>query len=414
VTARQRSKPILVFAIVRRYGHLVQELKIDYWHDSCSTMNIVSSLAHMSLVRKVALPALDLVCERLAKQARANDLPLEFATPVYVASALNRVLHVAEVATLRAGGVREASLFCRAPSVTTLELEATSEDLPFVPRLICNFLSLQTLKISTDAEDDNTFRDAAALSYFGHSSLRRLEICDSTGGQGLCEFVQNLATNLQELDISWGPSTPGEIEPSDIGRLGGFHLPGLRKLEVRGDSKVSALLIRHISPLSFPGLQECAWHITSLDYRAVFPLELVIAAISHLRKQHLEYAVLLKLDVILDFRTQTKILRAALEELGIPIDVEQGGVLIGVQEKRWTGCGLRSLEPADLILTPKGYRLEENWGGEIEQLGHTVSASLDRIRDLKDQAVAVGDRVQVSRIAQALQEGEWLCVERQC
>lgn len=68
----------------------------------------------------------------------------------------------------------------------------------------------------------------------------------------------------------------------------------------------------------------------------------------------------------------------------------------------------------DLILTPKLCRTDGS--SKVDLLnGEIVSASLDRIRDLKDQAVAVGDdRVQISRIAQALQEGEWLCVERRC
>ena len=68
-------------------------------------------------------------------------------------------------------------------------------------------------------------------------------------------------------------------------------------------------------------------------------------------------------------------------------------------------------DPPALILTPKLCRTDDS---KVDKLGNDISASLDRIRDLKDQAVAVGDRVQISRIAEALQEGEWLCVERQC
>lgn len=214
MSAQQCSKPIFSFAIAPRYGGLVKELDISYWNGYCSTTNIISSLAHLPRVRKISFPDLTLVCQRLANQPRASELPSEFASPEHVANALRRVSQFADVAILCAGGLLEAPLFCSGGNLTMLELELAGDDLRFVHRLINGCYSLRTLKITAD-DDNNTFRNAGGLSHLGHPTLRRLEICDLSGGQGLYEFVKSLTTELEKVEISWGTSPPWGYEPSD-------------------------------------------------------------------------------------------------------------------------------------------------------------------------------------------------------
>mgnify|MGYP002718616740 FL=1 len=363
----------------------------------------------------IDFPALFLVCKRLAKQPQASELPIAFLSPQYVADALRRVSRFANAATFLAGGLLESHMFCSGSSLTTLELDLSGEeDLRCVHRLVDGCYLLRTLKITTGADDNNTFRNARGLMHLEHSTLRRLEICDQSGGEGLYDFVESLTTKLEELKISWGVDNPEEDQPSDPGYRG-FRLPRLRKLDILGELEMSAPLVRHISPSSFPALQDCTWRLYQTDYlewRHTFSAP-VAAAISQMRDQNLhKRAGPLNFTIRLDGPYYTEILQPALEEVGVHPDTKRGGVVIGPDSG--PPFSFHPVNPSPVILVPQMYRKDNDDDSTVEEIGDAISVSLDRIRDLKDQAVAVGDRVQASRIAQALQEGEWLCVERQC
>ena len=52
------SQPIFRLAIAPRYGYLVKDLNIGTWPSGCSASNILSSLAYLSHVLTLTLPAL--------------------------------------------------------------------------------------------------------------------------------------------------------------------------------------------------------------------------------------------------------------------------------------------------------------------------------------------------------------------
>lgn len=148
----------------------------------------------------------------------------------------------------------------------------------------------------------------------------------------------------------------------------------------------------------------------------------VIDSIGHLRDQQVGRAVPVKAAIDFNVEYNRTVLQPGLEALGITeIGVKQGagggsggGIVVGLAAQSPMTI-TRPVDPPGLILTPRLYRNEESPNKDkVEDLGNIISGSLDRIRNLKDAAVAVGDRFQISRIAEALQEGEWLCVERRC
>jgi hypothetical protein len=412
VDARSCSKPIFLYALAPRYGHLVEELDISRWSETCSAINTLTSLALLSNVRNIALPSAAHVCERLANETRGSDFPVEFASPGSVAIALRRVMKHAETVVLPRDGFLNAIPLVRGAGMTKLEMVLSSGDLPILLSTIIDCPNLRTLHITGGYDDRHTFKDAASLPSLSHPTLRRLEIFDQSGGKGLYDFIQLFSSTLEELNIYWGVARREEVTPPEPPR---FRLPRLQHLEVRGALRETAPLVHAISPAAFPALQSCTW----LLYRDLlprtgkaFPAQ-VVAAIRRVRAQQIPRAAPLKFTV--DWAAspeaeEVATLQTALEEAGIPIGVGQGGAVVEFA-KPDSEFDYGPPDPPALILTPKLCRTNDS---KVADLGEDISASLDRIRDLKDQAVAVGDRVQISRIAEALQEGEWLCVERQC
>ena len=168
-----------------------------------------------------------------------------------------------------------------------------------------------------------------------------------------------------------------------------------------------------ILPAAFPALQSCTWSLDRAllpSERKAFPAE-AVTAITHVRAQQVVRAAPLQFTLEWTASSEPEAvatLRTALGEADIPIGVGQGGVVVEFA-KPDLEFNYGPPDPPALILTPKLCLTDDS---KVADLGEDISASLERIRDLKDQAVVVGDRVQISRIAQALQEGEWLCVER--
>lgn len=223
----------------------------------------------------------------------------------------------------------------------------------------------------------------------------------------MCDFVEHFAPSLEELEIYLGNA---RVIPPDPGRI---NLPRLRRVKITGNLATTAPLARHISPLTVPALQTCTWELHRLmvhEKRLPFAAQ-TADIIGHLRDQQVGRAAPLGLTVDLSCDDDRAALVSSLEAVGIGIGSEQGGssLVVGFAPPPPTDYDPSDLP--DLILTPKLCRTDDSKVGE---LGKVVRGALDRIRNLADQAVAVGDRFQISRIAHALQEGEWLCVEKEC
>ena len=331
-------------------------------------------------MRTVTLPSTTRVCEQLVKQAHVSNFPTESASPAFVVSALRRVTQHAEVVALPLHDVADCP-------------------------------NLRTLKITTFGTRNHVFKNAASLPYPPHPTLRRLEILDQSGGAGLNDFIHRFFPNLEELKISL--HCRDAHKTASLPDLGRFNLPQLQQLEIRGSSIFSVPLVRHILPATFPALQTCTWFLPyhfHPDLQAAFVAE-VVDTLRHLRDQQADRAVPLKFKIDFAVAHDREKLQPMLEALGITkIGVERGGgVVVGFEPASPIDNGFP--DPPDQILIPELCYTDED---KVEDLGNIISASLDRIRDLKDAAVAVGDRFQISRIAQALQEREWLCVERRC
>ena len=262
----------------------------------------------------------------------------------------------------------------------------------------------------TFGSKDPVFGNAASLPYQPNPTLRRLEISDQSAGGELHDFVCRFFPNLEELEIYIRSNTLKITGPPDLRHSA---LPRLRQLKVSGDWTLSAPLVRHILPATFPALRTCTWVLPyhfQPDLQAAFVAE-VVDTIRYLRDQQADRAVPLKFKIDFAVAHDREKLQPMLDALDIPkIGVERGGgVVVGFEPASPTDNGFS--DPPDQVLTPELCRVDKD---KVEDLGKIITASLDRIRDLKDAAVAVGDRFQISRIAQALQEGEWLCVERRC
>lgn len=296
----------------------------------------------------------------------------------------------------------------RGTRLTKLDVMPTSEDLPALLSAILDCPNLRTLGVATLGASD-VFGNAASLPDLSHPTLRRLEISNIPGSEGAYDFIQHFRSSIEELEVEFSHSAGENAVLLDPSRL---HLPRLRQLEVSGDLLLTAPLMRHISPRTLPALKICTWSPSSSSMQetsSAFSAP-AVDIIRHLRDHQVGRAVPLQLVIDRANRKDRAALESSLAALGIPIGAEQGGGLV---------VGFKPLPPSvsspwdlpDLILTPKLCRTDDS---KVDDLGKIVRGSLDRIRNLADQAVAVGDRVQVSRIAQALQEGEWLCIERQC
>ena len=371
MTARQCCKPIFLFAIAPRYGHLVQDLDLEYWPISCSISNILASLAYLSRVGTLR----------------------------------------AETVSLSRDDLRNTLSIVRSTSLRTLNVTPTREDLPalFSAILVCP--NLRTLNITTPPSKRSMFKNSRSLPDLFHPSLRRLDISDLSGGKGLYDFIGHFASSLEELEIYLSTDSRGNAVPPDPGRI---NLPRLQRLKVTGNLATTAPLVRHISPLTFPVLQTCTWELNrpfGEETRLPFAAQ-TADTIGHLREHQVGRAEPLRLALDLPFGADQATLAVSLEALGIGIGVEQGGgggLVVGFAPPEPNEYDPSELP--DLILTPKLFRTDDS---KVSELGKVVRGSLDRIRNLADQAIAVGDRFQISRIAHALQEGEWLCVERDC
>ncbi|KWU40971.1 hypothetical protein RHOSPDRAFT_27943 [Rhodotorula sp. JG-1b] len=398
--ARSCSKPIFLQALAPRYGHFVEELGIEFWSDPCSAINILTSLALLTNVRKIALPSPEHVYWRLENGSLTatggSGFPAEFASPEFVETALRRVMQHAETVVLPRDGLMDTIPFVRGAGLTKLEMAVSSGDLPTLLSTIVDCPNLHTLHIAGRRDDNHTFRHAAYLPSLSHPTLRRLEISDASGGEGVYDFVQ-------QLKIFWGL---GEAKPPEPPF---FRLPRLQQLEVLGWWKATAPLVYAILPAAFPALQSCTWSLDRAllpSERKAFPAE-AVTAITHVRAQQVVRAAPLQFTLEWTASSEPEAvatLRTALGEADIPIGVGQGGVVVEFA-KPDLEFNYGPPDPPALILTPKLCLTDDS---KVADLGEDISASLERIRDLKDQAVVVGDRVQISRIAQALQEGEWL------
>lgn len=293
VDARSCSKPIFLYALAPRYGHLVEELDISRWSEPCSAINTLTSLALLSNVREIALPSPAHVCERLASETRGSGFPVEFASPGFVETALRRVMQHAETVTLPRDGFMDTIPFVRGAGMTKLEMNLVSGDLPVLLSTVVDCPNLRTLHVTGRYDDRHTFKDAVSLPSLSHPTLRRLEISDPSGGKGLYDFVQLFASTLEELNIYWGIPERKEAAPPEPPR---FRLPRLRQLEVRGELKATAPLVHAISPAAFPALQSCTWllyRVVASSSRKAFPAA-AVAAIGHVRTQQADRAAPLK------------------------------------------------------------------------------------------------------------------------
>ncbi|TKA54114.1 hypothetical protein B0A53_03491 [Rhodotorula sp. CCFEE 5036] len=405
LTASQCSKPIFLFALAPRFGHLVEELNLTtYWPTSFSIINTLTSLAHLPNVWKVALPSLGFVRGRLASQADRTDFPVEFTSPEFVAAALQRIIQRVEVIVLPfIKDLSDTILILRGQRLTRLEVTPTSEDLPTLLSTILDCPNLCTLKITTSHK--RIFSDATTLPYLSHPTLRRLEISDRYGGKGFYDFVYRFRT-LEELEVSWANDTR---EIPELPDPCSFQLPRLRQLEVRGTLRVTTPLVQNVSPSIFPALKTCTWVLNNSfwfvgrkDYAAAAD------AIGSVRDQHVDRAEPLELAIDLALGGDPAMYHPALKNLGIEVGLAQSGIVVSFERPR-SAIEPRPSDPPSLILKPKLCRTDYS---AVDHLGDDISDSLDRIRDLKDQAVAVEDRFQISRIAQALQEAEWLYLPR--
>jgi hypothetical protein len=408
VTAYQCSKPIFLFAIAPRYGHLVQDLDLEFWPFDCSISNILASLAYLSRVRKVALPAIAAVSDLLVGTASGGNFPVEFASPAYIAGALQRVTLHADTVSLNRDDLRNTLSIVRGTNLRTLNVTPTREDLPALFSAILACPNLRTLNITTPPSERSMFKNSRSLPNLFHPTLRRLDISDLSGGKGLYDFIGHFASSLEELEVYLYTEPRVNAVPPDPGRI---NLPRLQRLKITGGLATTAPLVQHISPHTFPALQTCTWGISRLigqEVQSAFAAQ-VADIIGHQRDQQAGRAVPLRLTINVPF--DQAVVGSSLEALGIGIGIEQGGSGLGVGFAHPEPIDLGPIDLPDLILTPKLCRADDS---EVSELGKVVRGSLDRIRNLADQAIAVGDRFQISRIAHALQEGEWLCVEREC
>lgn len=286
VDARSCSKPIFLYALAPRYGHLVEELDIRRFPISFSAINTLTSLALLPTVRKIMLPSVEQVCTRLrlANETQRNGFPVEFASPGFVESALRRVMQHAKTVVLPRDGLRETIPLVRGAGLTKLEMTLSRRDLPILLANIVDCPNLHTLHIVGRPGNGSAFSDAASLPSLSHPTLRRLEISDLSGVKGMYNFIQRFASGLEELNISWGVVAPKEAPLPEPPR---FHLPRLQQFEVRGTSRETAPLVQAISPATFPTLRSCTW-LLHRDWSpsATFPAE-VVAAIGHVRAQQL-------------------------------------------------------------------------------------------------------------------------------
>ena len=325
---------------------------------------------------------------------------------------MQRVTLRAETVSLSRDGLRNTLSIVRGTSLRTLKVRPTRNDLPALCSAIFACPNLHTLNVATLSSKHSVFKNAASLPNLFHPTLRRIEIHEASGGKGLFDFIEHFAPSLEELEVYLGTGTRGNAVPPVPGRI---NLPRLRRLDVAGSLATTAPLVRHISPLTFPVLQTCTWELNRrIGEESRLPFAAQTAdTIGHLREQQVGRAVPLRLALDLPFGADHATLAVSLEALGIGIGVEQGGggggLVVGFAPPEPNEYD--SSELPDLILTPKLCRTDDS---KASELGKVVRGSLDRIRNLADQAIAVGDRFQISRIAHALQEGEWLCVEREC
>lgn len=209
-------------------------------------------------MRKVALPAIADVSELLARIANGKNFPVDFASPAYVASALQRITLHAETVSLIRDDLRNTLSIVRGTNMRTLKVMPAREDLPALFAAILACPNLHTLDVSTLSGERSVFKNAASLPNLFHPTLRRLDISELSGGKGLCDFVEHFAPSLEELEIYLGHF---RVIPPDPGRI---NLPRLQRLKITGNLATTKPLVRHISPLTFPVLQTCTWELIRL------------------------------------------------------------------------------------------------------------------------------------------------------
>lgn len=204
MTGRTCSDPIFLCAIAPEYGHLVEELEIDLWPESCSTLNILFSLAYLSNVRTVPLPSEARMRQQLATQGPVSGLPTESASPAFVSGALRRVVQHASVVTLPPMKDLADTISCiRGAALSILKVVLAVGDLPAVLETIQTCPNLHTLAIGTYGDNNRVFENVASLPYPRHPTLRRLDVSAPSGGpRGLYDFIHHFFPNLEELSLS--------------------------------------------------------------------------------------------------------------------------------------------------------------------------------------------------------------------
>ncbi|GAA5991906.1 hypothetical protein JCM10908_002265 [Rhodotorula pacifica] len=402
--ARKCADPFFLTDIGPRYGHLVTYLNISFWSANTSMANLLASLAHMPNARNVELPSV----AELLEAAVADKSAARFATSEAVEAALRRVIQRAEVVHLPydAGGATIS--LCCGMNMTKLEMMTTGADLPLVCAALPECRSLRTLRLMSHMDDPHPFRNAASLPAVHLPMLRYLDLHSFTGSAGLHQFIQLFSSSLEELRLTLNGSNKAGDYPPDPSCL---NLPRLERMTLTGSPDFNAPLVRHLSHTAFPALRTCTWVLEVYALRSgswsdFYPKH-VLNTVLDLHKGQGGRSTPLDFLVSVGHSIDPVHLCAELERHGVAVEAQQGGVVIRLKP---VPSGQDPYpEPAAVFLKPKDLRSGDT---NLDNVGAHIEAALERIRSLKEQALVVGDRVQMSRIAEALQATEWLWLER--
>ncbi|GAA5991908.1 hypothetical protein JCM10908_002266 [Rhodotorula pacifica] len=405
MTAYKCARPSFGFAIGPKYGRFVETFNFNLRSDDDSAMNVIGALALMPNIRSIDLSFVDHLFERLREQM-ADQQSSAVVGQLYAQEAIQRVAEHAHTVSIR-NQITVGLQYCVGTAITTLNVRLGSGDLAPLCAALDRLPNLRTLKIASDSSD-NIYEQAAQITPFVSPAVRQLDIHwfprDSAGVFSFLRFFSSTAEHLRLTPQSMRRSDQTLPIPAD------FTMPHVQVLDLDGRQPAfGASITRQITPITWPSLREVRWRLPSrFDSAGPAEIALLTEALRVTCEQQTARTGSFRYVVSAAKGYDAGLLQDSFIKEGVYEAARKGGVDLQIEGSDSTA--LQKLVPPKIILQPLVAR---DGDGDPDALADDVVASLERIRALTEQARAVGDRVQLARLGQALQGGEWLWVERQ-
>ncbi|GAA5991910.1 hypothetical protein JCM10908_002267 [Rhodotorula pacifica] len=390
------ARPEFKYLIAPKYGHHFKRLDFQFLSGP-SMFDLLEALSRLPGPFDVMIaPPLEDVIELIENEL--EESPLEpLVSKLYITNTIRRIVQLAAHVKICSDGYMYTLPLCGGSCITRLDLDvgpSGSLATLFSAVEACTALSHLSMTIlgSVRIMDIGLGRSPV----YRTRSLKHLDIRVVTSPASLHQVLSFFSPSLQDLMIAlpywYGPAT------ADFATE--LHFPQLRSLTIEGSACVSRVFLQTATRQLLPVLEELFWDARiGPDLAAEDDSALVAIAAATI-------AALTRGSPSMRFP------RLAQVRLGL----EQAAPAFPSSTRCRFDWQLPHKRPRSLSLVHKTFTRPNkeirNGTLALDEAGAAIEDSLDAVRRMTRQAVVTGDRTQVARIAEAMQNCEWLRFEQ--